>query len=265
MKCKDILSDYFERLEEKFDCELLPDGRLSIVTPYFYPDHDRIEVYLREKDGRIIISDLGETLRHLYAQGIDVLGSQNLKYAASKIAGGFNATLDNGIIRKEGSQANAGKTMHEVISACSAVSSMVYGNKSYEPIRFDDEVSDYFVAQGMSVHKSVKEFGQSQRAYQLSMILRPPHAPTSEPVGDLKPIAIKTISPKHGALARDVNAAFTMWADISAMEKYRNYTLFNDEIAQPSNSIRKLLSQKSKFFLWTKREEILKEITEFAA
>ena len=144
MKCKDILSDYFARLGEKFDCELLPDGRLSIVTPFFYPDHDRIEVYLREKDGRIIISDLGETLRHLYAQGIDVLGSPNLKYASSKIAGGFNATLDNGIIRKEGTPASAGKTMHEVISACIAVSSIVYGNKSYEPIKFDDEVSDYF-------------------------------------------------------------------------------------------------------------------------
>jgi hypothetical protein len=46
------------------------NGFTRVRTPFLYPDGDIIDLFLQERDGRVTITDLGETMRWLRAQSI---------------------------------------------------------------------------------------------------------------------------------------------------------------------------------------------------
>ena len=54
---------------ELFTCSTVNDY-IRIRTPLLYPDGDVIDIYLKEKEGQYILTDLGETLRWLRMQTI---------------------------------------------------------------------------------------------------------------------------------------------------------------------------------------------------
>jgi hypothetical protein len=73
LDCESIIRAYLEDLRRGFHCVNTSDGRLRIATPYVYPDHDNIVVYIRERESDIAVSDLGETLRHVDMMGCDIV------------------------------------------------------------------------------------------------------------------------------------------------------------------------------------------------
>ena len=54
MTCEEIIAAYFETIKEGVSCKETPNGRLSIVLPFLYPDHDNVEVYVKELADSII-------------------------------------------------------------------------------------------------------------------------------------------------------------------------------------------------------------------
>ena len=130
MICENVIKSYLDTLREGFHCRQSPNGRLSIVTPYLYPDHDNIEVFVRPKDGIVTVSDLGETLRSLDTLGLDVMDTPNALFAAQRIAEGFGVAIDRGILVKRGSADSVGSLVLDVILACQSVGSLIYGSRA---------------------------------------------------------------------------------------------------------------------------------------
>jgi hypothetical protein len=58
-----------ETLGGLFECSRV-NRYTRIRTPFFYPDGDVIDLFLEEKNGEIILTDLGETLRWLSSQAV---------------------------------------------------------------------------------------------------------------------------------------------------------------------------------------------------
>ena len=54
-------------LGELFTC-VITERHAKIRTPFLYPDGDNIDLFVTEKDGSLVVSDLGETLRWLRSQ-----------------------------------------------------------------------------------------------------------------------------------------------------------------------------------------------------
>jgi hypothetical protein len=52
-----------------FTCEPV-DQYMRIQTPYLYPDGDVIDIFCKESDGIVTLTDLGETLRWLRMQTV---------------------------------------------------------------------------------------------------------------------------------------------------------------------------------------------------
>lgn len=128
---------YLMTLKQGFHCTTDADGRLCVVTPYLYPDHDFIELFVKDKGEFVVVSDLGETLRQLDTLGMDVCNTPKLKYAAERIAAGVKVEIQGGVIVKRGRAAEVGNLLFDVLSAVKLVSSLIYGNRAYEPIGFD--------------------------------------------------------------------------------------------------------------------------------
>ncbi len=63
--CSTIISRHIDYLRDNFLCESRGDHYV-LTTPYTFPDNDAIQVFIRETaDGRVVVSDRGEALRHV--------------------------------------------------------------------------------------------------------------------------------------------------------------------------------------------------------
>jgi hypothetical protein len=62
-----VCQEIAKTIGKLFTCSTV-NGFIRIRTPYLYPDGDVIDLFLKEKDGQYVLTDLGETLRWLYMQ-----------------------------------------------------------------------------------------------------------------------------------------------------------------------------------------------------
>jgi len=257
MICSDLLEAYMATIKEGFHCATDSDGRLCVVTPYLYPDHDFIEVFVKDKGETVVVSDLGETLRHLDTLGMDVVNTPKLKYAAERIAAGLQVSIQSGVIVRRGRAAEVGKLVFEVLSAIKLVSSLVYGNRAYEPVGFDEEVQEFVKSNGIDVERRVSVPGVSGSEYTVSFKL---HAPGG---GAL----VQTISPRtKGGVKSQVNSAFRMWSDIDPIGPFQDkkFCLVNDESLPFRAEDLTLLGRVSRVHRWTERQGFVEDLKRVA-
>jgi hypothetical protein len=251
MTCEELIFSYFGTLRKGFACSVQSNGRLAVVTPYLYPDHDNIEVYVRQHGGRVVVSDMGETLRHLDTQGMDVCNVPNHFFAAERIAGGFGVAVTEGVLRKEGPSEQVGELVFDVLGACKAVAALIYGNRSYEPANFDVEVIEYLEEHGLHPEPGGKVRGQTGEEYPISL-----RVPT--PRGEFY---VKTISPKtNGGVRREVNATFRMWHDVNGQLEGKKLSVLNDDALRFKESELIILRQKSGVYRWTERQGLIADL-----
>jgi hypothetical protein len=253
MTCNEVIAAYVAGLlQSGFACLTEPSGRLCVVTPYLYPDHDNIEVFVRDKVNRVVVSDLGETLRRMDNVGMDVPGTPNLLFQAKRIAGGFDVLVQEGILFKEGTPSEVGKILFDVIAASSAVASLIYRSRAYEPANFEDEVIDYLRDNGITVEeRNVSLTGMSGTRYRVSMRV---------PTRRRGAVLVGALSPKTSKAARPVvNQAFRQWADINSdyADPATKLSILNDEAISFREEDLRLLRRVSEIHKWTERQAFL--------
>jgi Domain of unknown function DUF1828 len=258
MTCEQAIAAYLATLKEDFACSARPNGRLCIVTPYLYPDHDNIEVFVRDKGDHVFVSDLGETLRYLDTNGMDIMSTPNLLFAAKRIAEGFGASIREGVLVKDGPPETVGQLIFDVLSAVKAVSSLVYGNRAYEPAGFDDEVAEYLESHDLPIERCVPVTGISGSRYKVSLRV----------AGPQKTMLVETLAPKTISGVRSkVNAVFTEWSDINGeySDPGRKLSLLNDEATPFKEKELAILGRVSQVHRWTARDAFLSALRSGAA
>ena len=248
MNCEKAIRDYLEKIKAEFACEQL-DGRLKVITPYVYPDNDLVEVYVEElPDGRVRVSDLGETTRHLHTQGFDVFASPKRKFIADTTASRVNAYFHNGAILKEGKLEEIGGILFDVIVAARGVADLIYTSRAYEPAPFLEEVEEFLREHEFRFERRVPVRGRSGREYRVAF-----------QVGQtvyLQPISAEF----QRALKPRVDSALHMWLDVDG--KAAKFSLLNDvDFTWPEPDVI-ILSRFSKVFRWSVRQELVQAIKE---
>ncbi len=61
MTCNELVDSYVSTIRESIHCRPT-NGRLAMVFPFLYPDHDNVEMFVRESQDYMMVSDLGQTL-----------------------------------------------------------------------------------------------------------------------------------------------------------------------------------------------------------
>lgn len=79
------LQNYFEFLKEHMKATPVDDQWYSISTPFLNMFNDYIEIYCCNKDGKIYLSDDGETLRNLSLAGVNLSRSETKQKLMNQI------------------------------------------------------------------------------------------------------------------------------------------------------------------------------------
>jgi hypothetical protein len=250
MTCEEIVGSYIGQLKGDFACLPAPDNRLRLITPYLYPDHDRIELFIRTQGEDVTISDLGETLTYLETTGLEIIGNTIREFKVHRIAEGVGVEIERGIIAKRGKLQDVGELIFDVVTACKAIGDLVYSTRAYEPALFEEEVAGYLIAEHFHVEPRAPIVGKSGTNYKVNLRVK---------VG-LQDALVATISPKtpKGSI-RKVNDTFRMWSDVNG-DRIK-YSVFNDEVALVRPEDVFLLQQaNSRVFRWSAREEFLRNL-----
>ena len=242
MKCEDVIREYLGKIKGNFFCEP-SNGRLRLTTPYVYPDNDLVEVYVEElPGGRIRVSDLGETSRHLHAQGFDVFASPKRKFIAETAASRVNALFESGTIFKEGNLAEIGEIIFDVVVAARGVADLIYTSRAYEPAPFIEEVAEFLKDHQFRFERRVPVRGSSGREYRVGFRV--------EEIVFLQPISAEF----QRALKPRVDAVVRLWVDID--RGALKFSLLNDlDFSWPEPDVI-ILSRFSQVFRWSSREQL---------
>ena len=116
-----LVDDYYRWLREETEIVREDDGRVVISTPFLGMFNDAIEVYIRRnKDGKILLSDGGDTLRNLaVTQGRDVLRDKRLSEFTEAVLLSNGARLDrkSGELLVDADESDFPQKKHGLVSA----------------------------------------------------------------------------------------------------------------------------------------------------
>lgn len=249
MNCDDIIKGYIEELQGDFACLPSTGDRMRVITPYLYPDHDRIELFIRLQGKAVTISDLGQTLNYLESSGLDVIGNPIREFKAHRIAEGLGVEIERGVIVKRGNTKDVGQLVFDVLTACKAVGDLVYTTRAYEPALFEEVVAEFLISEELKVETQYPVAGRSGTSYRVNLRVVTPH----------KDALIATISPKtpKGTYNR-VNATFRMWSDVNGDRE--KYSLLNDETTHIREGDLALLERVSRVYKWSAKDEFLDDL-----
>lgn len=245
MICNDIIDTYLETLRGEFKC-IKRDEYIRIITPYLYPDNDLIEVFVQEiSPDSLIITDLGETLRHLHTQGFDIFSTSKRKFLYETIISRANLQAIKGELVKETTPDKLGEAIFDVISTSKALGDLIYTSTAYEPAIFTEEVEAFLKENDIRYEKNIQVIGVTGKKYRINF-----------KVFNHQESLMEILSPKSKlGIKFKVDATFRTWYDIDKQAK--KFSMLNDiDFVWKDPDIR-ILNEVSNVILWSKKEKIL--------
>lgn len=251
MDCQEVIEKTVESLRVGLRC--LPDGRrVRIVTPYLYPDNDLVEVFVEELgQGRVRVTDLGETLRHLESHGVDVLGSAKRRFLLEQVAKRIHVDVRRGKLVAEGPLNQVGSLVLDVVMAAQGVADLIYTSKAYEPATFPKEVSIFLTEHNVPHESHAPMLGSSGTKYWTSLRID-----GSREVE----VLVEAMSPmQESGMTPVVNRVFRMWSDVNGSRE--KISLLNDVDYSWRERDINILQRVSLVHRWSAKEEFLRRVS----
>jgi len=245
--CEEVIAAFLRIAEEGFACDRVGQ-RLRIVTPYFYPDNDLIEVFIEDiGEGSVRVTDMAETLRHLDARGFDVSSSPKRRFMVQTIASRAAVDFDRGRLSKIGPVSALGNLMIDVVVTARGVSDLIYTSRTFEPATFVEEVEDYLKHQEVEFERGAPLMGISGKRYRVEFKVS---APEIRYIHTISPAAIQGMKSK-------VDATVRMWVDCNhTLTTPHKVTVLNDVDFQWREYDVAILQRYSVVQYWSRREEL---------
>ncbi len=189
--CDPVIDEYLHALKSEFAI-IQGDDECRLVTPYYRPDGDAIEVILRDLgNGQLRLSDAGGTLDYLFLSGLNLDKNKTLYDEALQIARRRGALLDNSEIYLETRPESEGDALAKLISAIESVTYLIYRRQHRELNPFPDEVAEYLSNNQVEI----------EPAYKLPGTITPVHTVTIY-INSSKNIVIEPLSAMSKPAAR---------------------------------------------------------------
>ena len=122
---------------------------VTITTPFIGLYNDNIEVYVKQKNGKIYLSDDGITVSNLELSGTSITRSPKRKEWLDMILLNYGVTLQGNELQTEGTEKNFHQKKHNLICAISEVSDMAMIAKHTISSVFIEDVKAYLDEQNI--------------------------------------------------------------------------------------------------------------------
>lgn len=215
--------EWAANLSELFTC-VAKNRHDQLRTPFLYPDGDNIDLFIAEKNGQLIVSDLGETLRWLRSQSLSPRRTpkQNALIADACLTRGIEQYKGVLLARCRPGDSLAQVTMR-VAQACLRVSDLWFTFRTRVVESMADEVADLLAERDLRYDRRPKLAGRSGRGW------RPDFHVLTPVRGSL----VSVLSTGNRSAARAVTEhTLAMWHDLNQLtagpEALRFVSLFDD-------------------------------------
>jgi hypothetical protein len=144
------ITEYYNWLRDK--TQVLKDeqtGWYAITTPFLGLFNDNIEIYVKSDNGRIILSDDGQTLSNLKLVGSSIAQSPKRKEWLDMILLNYGVVLNNNEIQTVGNEKEFNQKKHNLLCAISDISDMAMLAKHTVSSLFREDVKGFFDEQNI--------------------------------------------------------------------------------------------------------------------
>lgn len=225
------------------------DPYTRIRTPFLYPDGDVVDLFAREANGVVVVSDLGESLRWLNSQTVAQHRTQRQRQIIEDVCLNHSVELFRGMItaRVKTGESLAAAVMR-VGQAAVRVSDIWFTLRGRVVQTVTDEVADYFVERSVKFDRAEKLPGRSGRVWTVDFhVFEAQH-------GSLVNVLA---TGSRGAARGIVNAVVTAWHDLSHMhaQQLSFVSLFDDTLDVWAAEDFKLVEELSTVARWSRPDE----------
>jgi Domain of unknown function DUF1828 len=150
-----------------FECT--PHGHyVRVRTPFLYPDGGIVDIFVRERNGHIAVTDLGEALGWLRLQSIGGRRSPKQQRLLQDICLTLGVDLFRGqLIARAKNGSGLADLALRVAQAVVRVGDLWFTTRTQSVESVTDEVADYLQEQKIPYERSVKRAGRSGRDWTL--------------------------------------------------------------------------------------------------
>ena len=139
-----LLNDYYRFLKQKTVITEIPASQWTeISTPFTDVFNDTIEIYARKQNGKIILSDDGQTMRNLDLSGVEISRSPNRKDMLERILLNYGVHLENKELVAEANESTFPQKKLNLLSAISEANDLYVIAKHAVASLFREDVKTY--------------------------------------------------------------------------------------------------------------------------
>ena len=121
---QDLLNEYLAWLADKTTLRQI-DKWIEITTPYLDRHNDYLQIYVKQENGRFLLSDDGYIVQDLAQTGC-ILDSKKRKDLLNMTLNGFGVKLQDNILTTHATSSNFALQKHNFIQAMLAVNDLFY-------------------------------------------------------------------------------------------------------------------------------------------
>lgn len=229
---------------------------IRIRTPFLYPDGDIIDIFAQESEDRVILTDLGETLRWLKMQTVTMKRSKKQNTMIADVCMNHNVELYRGMLLVRIKEINdLGLQVMRIAQAALRVSDLwfTFRNQSFESIA--DEVQEYLLENRIRHDRNYKVIGRSTRPWTVDFYTLHPNRSSY----------ITVLSTSNSSVAQTLtNGAIARWTDLASYQATSNIrfiSLFDDTTDVWRDYNFRQLENISEVVYWSRPENLLEQIT----
>lgn len=133
---------------------------VELTTPFLDRHNDHLQIYVKQVENNLILTDDGYTVNDLIMSGCDIY-SDKRKEILNSLVTGFGITLDHRELKTEATSANFAPKKHALIQAMLSVNDMFMLSQNKIMGLFLEDVQTYFDSNNIRYIPSVSFFGKS--------------------------------------------------------------------------------------------------------
>lgn len=237
---------------ELFECN--SQGKYwRIRTPYLYPDGDRLDLFTKQDDDILTLTDLGETLRWLKMQTISMRRTAKQNALIEDICLNHGIEFYKGMLMaRVRSENDFSAVLTRLSQAAIRVADLWFTFRFRAVESVTDEVADFLNEKDVGYERSEKLPGRSGRVWNIDFHTRLPRVSS----------LVCVLSTGSRAAAKRVSEhVVATWYDLSHMkvgpEQLKFISLFDDTMDVWSTEDFQLVDDLSEIARWSKPEEFI--------
>ncbi len=241
---KELVNSYVEWIRKGLSLRELSNGWHELVTPFLNHKNDMIELYLKQENEQITISDGGNTLNELILSGVDIDRSKKRSEELNIVLRSFGISKNgNNELFINTDAKKFPETKHRLIQAVLSIDDMFMLSSPKVESFFIEDVTTFFELNDIIFVKDTSFVGKSGFSHKFDFTL--------PKIKKRKEVAIKAIN-----IPRKDKISSVMWM-IEDTKLVRPETdgiiIINDENDIPNDIHQALKEYNIPYFAWSDR------------